>query len=85
MTRLLIEEVAYGDPLGAFARFAHSPGATFLDSARPGGDVARYSFIAADPFLTLKARDGLIEDGASRFVGDPFNADRKSTRLNSSH
>lgn len=74
MTRLLIQEVAYGDPPGAFARFAHSPGAIFLDSARPGGDVARYSFIAADPFLTLKARDGLIEDGESRFTGDPFNA-----------
>ena len=74
MTRLLIEEVVYGDPLGAFARFAHSPGAIFLDSARAGGDIARYSFIAADPFLTLKARDGWIEDDESRFAGDPFAA-----------
>jgi para-aminobenzoate synthetase component I len=74
MTRLLVQEVAYGDPLGGFARFAHSPGPIFLDSARPGGDAARYSFIAADPFLTLKARDGWIEDGESRFAGDPFAA-----------
>jgi para-aminobenzoate synthetase component 1 len=74
MTRLLRQQVAYGDPLGDFARFADAPGAIFLDSARPGGDVGRYSFIAADPFLTLKARDGWIEDGEERFAGDPFTA-----------
>ncbi len=74
MSRPLTEEIAYGDPLGTFARFAHSPGAIFLDSARAGGDIARYSFIAADPFLTLKARDGWIEDDESRFAGDPFAA-----------
>ncbi len=74
MARLLIQDVAYGDPLGDFARFAHLPGAIFLDSARPDGDTGRYSFIAADPFLTLKARDGWIEDGESRFAGDPFAA-----------
>src|SRR5262249_37299121 len=34
----------------------------------------RYSFIAADPFSTLKARDGWIEDGDGRFAGDPFAA-----------
>jgi para-aminobenzoate synthetase component 1 len=72
MTRLLIEEVGYGDPLSIFARFAGLPGAIFLDSATPGGAVGRYSFIAADPFLTLQARDGLIEDGERRFTGDPF-------------
>jgi para-aminobenzoate synthetase component I len=74
MTRLLIEEVDYGDPLSIFARFAGLSGAIFLDSAIPGGAVGRYSFIAADPFLTLKARDGWIEDGESRFAGDPFAA-----------
>ena len=74
MTRLLHQRVAYGDPLGDFTRFAHAPGAIFLDSARSGGDVGRYSFIAADPFLTLKARDGWIEDGEERFAGDPFDA-----------
>jgi para-aminobenzoate synthetase component 1 len=72
MARLLIEEVRYEDPLSVFARFAGLPGAIFLDSALPGGDVGRYSFIAADPFLTLKARDGWIEDGQQRFAADPF-------------
>jgi para-aminobenzoate synthetase component 1 len=72
MTRLLIEEVPYGDPLATFARFAALTGAIFLDSAMPGGAVGRYSFIAANPFLTLKARDGWIEDGEGRIAGDPF-------------
>ncbi len=72
MTRLLIEEVDYGDPLSVFARFAGLPGAIFLDSALSGGAVGRYSFIAAEPFLTLRARDGWIEDGERRFPGDPF-------------
>src|SRR5262244_2510176 len=74
MTRLLFQEVAYGDPLGDFARFTQAPGAIFLDSARPDGDIGRYYFIAADPFSTLKARDGWIEDGDGRFAGDPFAA-----------
>jgi para-aminobenzoate synthetase component I len=74
MTRLLIEEVKYGDPLPVFARFATLPGAIFLDSALAGGTVGRYSFIAADPFIALKARDGWIEDGERRFAGDPFAA-----------
>jgi para-aminobenzoate synthetase component I len=74
MARLLIEEVDYGDPLSVFARFAGLPGAIFLDSALSGGAVGRYSFIAAEPFFTLRARDGWIEDGERRFAGDPFAA-----------
>jgi len=74
MSRLLIEEVGYGDPLPIFTRFAGLPGAIFLDSAVPDGTVGRYSFIAAEPFLTLQARDGWIEDGKRRFAGDPFAA-----------
>ena len=74
MSRLLVEEIPYRDPLAAFAGFAALPGATFLDSARPEGAFARYSFIMAEPFLTLKSRDGLIEDGEARYTGDPFKA-----------
>ena len=74
MSRLLVEEITYGDPLAAFAGFASLPGATFLDSARPDSALARYSFIMAEPFRTLKSRDGLIEDGEARFTGDPFKA-----------
>ncbi len=74
MSRLLVEEIPYGDPLAAFAGFVASEGATFLDSARPDGALARYSFIMAEPFLTLTSRDGLIRDGEVNFTGDPFKA-----------
>jgi para-aminobenzoate synthetase component I len=72
MSRLLVEEIDYGDPLPVFARFAGLPGAIFLDSALTSATVGRYSFIAAEPFLTLKSRDGQIDDGERRFCADPF-------------
>ena len=70
--RLLAEEIAYGDSLAVFARFAPLPGALFLDSALPGEELGRYSFIAAEPFQVLSSRDGEIDDGEHRFSGDPF-------------
>jgi len=72
MSRLLVEEIPYRDPLTIFAAFATRPGATFLDSARTDRAIGRYSFVMADPFLTLKSRDGLIEEGETHFTGDPF-------------
>jgi len=72
MGRLLVEEIPYRDPLTVFAGFATRPGATFLDSARTDSALGRYSFVMADPFLTLKSRDGLIEEGETHFIGDPF-------------
>ena len=63
MSRLLVEEIDYGDPLPVFARFARLPGAVFLDSAVTSATVGRYSFIVAEPFLTLRSRDGQIDDG----------------------
>ena len=72
MTPLLVEEIEYRDPLAVFAGFAAAPGAIFLDSALEGGALGRYSFIAADPFRTLKSRDGLVADGGAEFSGEPF-------------
>ena len=72
MSRLLVEEIPYRDPLTVFAGFATRPGATFLDSARTDSALGRYSFVMADPFLNLKSRDGLIEEGETHFIGDPF-------------
>ncbi len=71
---LLIRDIAYGDAFAAFRRFADLPGAVFLDSARPGAPFGRYSFIAADPFLTLASRDGRISCGDASWSGDPFAA-----------
>jgi para-aminobenzoate synthetase component 1 len=74
MSRLLVKEIPYRDPLAAFAAFAALPGASFLDSARTESALGRYSFITAEPFHILKSRDGLIEDGERRHNGDPFTA-----------
>jgi para-aminobenzoate synthetase component I len=74
MARLLFEEIEYRDPLAAFAGFAALPGAILLDSAVAGAPLGRYSFIAAEPFLTLTSRDGMIDDGSGPFRGDPFAA-----------
>src|SRR5690606_3147127 len=71
---LLIRDIAYGDPFAAFRRFADLPGAVFLDSALAGAPFGRYSFIAADPFLTLASRDGRITCGGDSWEGDPFAA-----------
>jgi para-aminobenzoate synthetase component 1 len=72
MIRLLVEEIEYGEPLSMFAPFAALPGAIFLDSAVANETVGRYSFIAAEPFMTLRSRDGQIDDGERQYRGDPF-------------
>jgi para-aminobenzoate synthetase component I len=72
MPSVLSNEVPYVDPVSAFAAFAGMPGAVFLDSAQKGERQGRYSFIAADPFLVLRSKDGRISVGDHTFTGDPF-------------
>ena len=43
------------EPALVFQRLCHLPHCIFLDSARRGGSVGRYSFIAADPIEVLTA------------------------------
>jgi para-aminobenzoate synthetase component 1 len=74
-------EIPYTDPLAAFARFAADPYATFLDSALTADKRGRYSFIAADPFLTLTSKNGNISLGQQIFVGDPFYVLREQLTL----
>ncbi|MEQ9349452.1 MAG: aminodeoxychorismate synthase component I [Alphaproteobacteria bacterium] len=65
-------EIPFADPLAAMAAFADDPWVAFLDSAAPAPRQARYSFIAADPFLTMTAKDGRLTLGDQSFSGDPF-------------
>jgi len=69
---LLVRAIPYDDPFAAFRRFADLPGAVLLDSARIDDRLGRFSFIAADPFLTLESRDGEIAGGGRSWRGDPF-------------
>lgn len=63
-------------PAEAAPRLLHLPGLVLLDSSRPGGDAGRYSYLTADPFLTLRSRGRrvqLTEGGVTRVVdGDPW-------------
>jgi para-aminobenzoate synthetase component 1 len=53
---MVLELEAAPSPVEACARFLDLPYPLLLESARPGTDVARYSFLAADPWQVL--RDG---------------------------
>ncbi len=48
-------------PVGAFLRVAHSAEKAFLFESIEGGErLARYSFLAANPFMTVRAEDDKI-------------------------
>ena len=66
-------EIPYGGaPLARFARFASSPYAVLLDSAKVMDRFGRYSFLAVDPFSVLEAKDGRIALDGRRFDGESF-------------
>ena len=56
----------------ACRRLADLPGLLFLDSARPGGVLGRYSFVTADPFAWITARDGIVTTDGGSHRADPF-------------
>ena len=63
-------------PLSAFLKVAeHADHAFLFESVEGGEQVARYSFLGKDPFLVLRARDGLIlveHDGVTTTEDVPF-------------
>jgi anthranilate synthase component 1 len=63
-------------PLSAFLKVAeHADHAFLFESVEGGEQVARYSFLGKDPFLVLRARDGLIlveQDGVTTTEDVPF-------------
>ncbi len=70
--RVLAQEIAFVEPLRAFAAVRDWPAAVLLDSARADADVGRWSYVAADPFLLLTSKDGRIRLGERSVTGDPF-------------
>ncbi len=81
--RPVAQEIAYIDPVRAFAPFAGQPYAMFFDSADDGNGRGRYAYIAVDPVDTLcLAADGDLDErapftdlqqllGRGRTVADP--------------
>lgn len=68
----LIKEILYQNPLLIFSQFANCPNSVFLDSAQRMKNCGRFSFIAVDPFLTMKSKNGIIHLNDEIFSGDPF-------------
>ena len=69
---LVVREITYRDPLTACAAVLEHPSPLFLDSALAGGPLGRYSFVAADPFQMLTARDGVVALDGRAVDADPF-------------
>lgn len=68
----LYQEIPWQEPSMIAARFAAQEGTVFLESARVIDKIARYSFIAVDPFLKLTSKNGVIYLGETCLAGDPF-------------
>lgn len=63
-------------PVSLYDRLRDRPYSFLLESVEGGEKWARYSFIGADPFLTVTCRDGQVtltgKDGTKHLKGDPF-------------
>ncbi|MDY0881342.1 aminodeoxychorismate synthase component I [Dongia soli] len=84
-TDLLVQEISLAalprDPIAWVQAFADLPGLVFLDSARPGGALGRYSFLAADPIHMIEAKGNQVRlDGAVVRAEDPFQAIQRILR-----
>ncbi|MFL5332533.1 MAG: aminodeoxychorismate synthase, component I [Geminicoccaceae bacterium] len=69
---VLAREIAWLEPLAAFEVVRGQPWPVLLDSARVDPRLARWSYVAADPFLQLTSKDGRITLGERSFTGDPL-------------
>lgn len=68
----IFQEIPYQNSLFIFALFAEQKGVIFLDSARLMPNCGRYSFIALDPFLILRSKNGEIFLQDEKFFGNPW-------------
>src|SRR5258708_14338674 len=48
-------------PVSAYLKLARGRYAYLLESVEGGERVARYSFVGADPYLVMRASDGVVE------------------------
>lgn len=69
-----IEELAFVDPIQAFAPLARRPWSMLFDSSQSDSDLGRYAFICANPVQTLTCQDGAVRLNGREAPGDPFTA-----------
>lgn len=69
-----VHELPTTDMPALAERLLGAPHLVFLDSAMPHATLGRYSYIAADPYAVLDARDGRATLGGRAVEGDPLAA-----------
>ena len=69
---VLAREIPWLEPVAALEALRGLAWPVLLDSARADPRLGRWSYVAADPFLTLASKDGRLTLGERSFTGDPF-------------
>jgi para-aminobenzoate synthetase component I len=70
---LKIEEIAFQSPINIFAKLVHLPFPTILDSSSQNNFLENYSYIAIDPFLTIRSKNNDIWINDIPTEGNPWN------------
>lgn len=73
----LIREIAPFLPENALRAFDGLPDLAFLDSGTSPSDLARWSFVAADPFARFDVKDGQAFWKGQKIAGDALDALRE--------
>lgn len=60
LKRLFVYDWQGPDAAASFAPFAHLPYSIFLDSARGGHALSRYSYILCHPYESIESKDGRV-------------------------
>jgi para-aminobenzoate synthetase component 1 len=71
-TKPWVAEFPYRDPVELFASFAEIPASILLDSSKKSADLGRYSYIAVDPFLTMRTKDRVVMLNDVAVEGNPW-------------
>lgn len=69
---MLVVPIDWVEPFALASRLREFRGFVFLDSAMQQMEFGRYSFMAADPFLEILAREGAVFVGGQHRRGDPL-------------
>src|ERR1700722_7361520 len=66
----VVRTIPYADPLAVFAALRGDAMAVLLDSAGEGPDTGRYSVVACDPALTIRAEWQTAFDRLAQVLND---------------
>lgn len=68
----IYQEISYQNAEDVFAHVAQDNGAILLDSSQLMPGCGRYSYVVADPFLTILSKNGLVSLNHEKINGNPW-------------